>query len=126
MKQVRSEKCHWRAGVVLEPECGSGTSLHGGYCKGAHELFKNVESLGSLFAAAKEMGMAYSKAWRLVHDVEDDFGVQLLDTQGPAGSVVTCEGKRLMSNYEAALEALERAKNEWVESGHAQILQDCG
>ena len=36
--------------------------------RGPYELLKRTETSGSLNAAAKEMGMAYSKAYRIIRD----------------------------------------------------------
>ena len=73
---------------------------HGVFGKGTVALLHGVEEFGSLNRAAKELGMAYSKAWTLIRDVEANFGVQLLDRDGARGSQVTEEGKRLIAVYD--------------------------
>lgn len=70
---------------------------------GPYELLKRVEETHSLHGAAKEMGMAYSKAWRLIGAMEKRLGFLLIKrkTGGPfgGGSRVTSKGKELMKRY---------------------------
>jgi molybdate transport system regulatory protein len=72
---------------------------------GTHELLGRVDQTGSLNRAAKDMGMAYSKAWRLVREVEQRLGVDLFErrTGGPGGggSRLTDEGRLLLQRFEA-------------------------
>ena len=51
------------------------------YGPGTQRLLVLVVQTGSLHQAAKQMGMAYSKAWRIVKDAEDHFGFKLLERQ---------------------------------------------
>lgn len=67
--------------------------------KGVASLCSGVSELGSLNAAAKQMGMAYSKAWRIIKDTESALGFQLLDRDGAHGSKLTKEGSRLLDAY---------------------------
>jgi molybdate transport system regulatory protein len=71
---------------------------------GPYELLRRVEKLMSLHRAANQMGMSYSKAWRLVQTLEERLGFTLLVRKvgGPSGggSRVTSRGKDLMSHYE--------------------------
>jgi molybdate transport system regulatory protein len=70
---------------------------------GPYELLKQVDETHSLHRAAKEMGMAYSKAWRLIGAMEKRLGFLLIERQvgGPSGggSRVTPQAKRLMKRY---------------------------
>jgi len=70
---------------------------------GPYELLKRVEETHSLHRAAKEMGMAYSKAWRLIRTLEQRLGFALLERkvggQSGGGSTVTSRGKDLMNHY---------------------------
>lgn len=72
--------------------------------EGPYELLKRVEKTHSLHRAANEMGMSYSKAWRLIKTIEERLGFSLLDRRigGPSGggSEVTYDGKKLMKHYE--------------------------
>ncbi len=71
---------------------------------GPHELLRRVEKTQSLHRAAREMGMAYSKAWRLIRTLEERLGFALLKRsvggQFGGGSQVTPGAKRLMKHYE--------------------------
>lgn len=83
--------------------------------RGIANLCQGVRDKGSLNAAAKAMGMAYSKAWRIIKDTENSLGVQLLIRDGAHGSVLTEEGSTLLDVYLAvdkkiSQEALELYK----------------
>jgi len=71
---------------------------------GPYELLRRVEKTKSLHQAANQMGMSYSKAWRLIQMLEERLGFILLErkTGGPSGggSKVTPQGKDLMNHYE--------------------------
>jgi molybdate transport system regulatory protein len=72
---------------------------------GAHELLRRVEQTGSLNQAAKDMAMSYSKAWRVMHQVERRLGVTLFEARagGPdgGGSCLTDQGRLLIQRFEA-------------------------
>lgn len=44
-------------------------------------LLKNIAETGSINAACEQMGMAYSKAWRMLKDAADGFGFDIITTQ---------------------------------------------
>lgn len=80
--------------------------------RGIANLCKGVRERGSLNAAAKDMGMAYSKAWRIIKDTEEALGMQLLIRDGAHGSELTQNGSDLLDFYlaideKATKEALE-------------------
>jgi molybdate transport system regulatory protein len=70
---------------------------------GPYELLKRVDETHSLHRAAKEMGMAYSKAWRLIGAMEKRLGFPLIERKvgglSGGGSRVTSQGKELMKRY---------------------------
>ena len=68
--------------------------------RGVAMLCRGVRDSGSLNRAAKNMGMAYSKAWRIVKHTEQAFGFNLLDRDGAHGSTLTREGELLLAAYE--------------------------
>jgi len=80
--------------------------------EGPCELLARVERTGSLNQAAAEMGMSYNKAWRLIRTLEDRLGFPLLVRQvgGTAGggSQVTPQARRLMRQYTALREDVEK------------------
>ena len=47
--------------------------------EGPYELLKRVEKTNSLHEAAHQMGMSYSKAWKLIQTMEKRLGFFLLD-----------------------------------------------
>lgn len=71
---------------------------------GIATLLSQVREHRSLRAAAASMGMAYSKAWRIIRTAEEVFGCKLLDstiggTHG-GGAVLTEAAERLLTAYE--------------------------
>ena len=70
---------------------------------GPYELLKRVDETHSLHRAAKEMEMAYSKAWRLIGVMERRLGFLLIERKvgglSGGGSRVTSQGKELMKRY---------------------------
>ena len=87
---------------IKNPESDSG-SVFG---RGIADLCLGVRETGSLNAAAKGMGMAYSKAWRIIKDTEETLDVQLLLRDGAHGSTLTEDGNRLLDAYLAIEEHL--------------------
>jgi len=86
--------------------------------KGIATLLRGIEDLGSLNAAAKQIRMAYSKAWRIVNETEAGFGFPLIKRDGAKGSTLTKEGKKLLEAYEA----LEADGSAYLESKFKQII----
>ena len=89
---------------IKNPESDSG-SLFG---RGIADLCLGVRESGSLNAAAKSMGMAYSKAWRIMKDTEAALGMQLLNRNGAHGSDLTKEGNQLLDAYLALSERIAK------------------
>jgi molybdate transport system regulatory protein len=79
---------------------------------GPYELLIRVEKRMSLHQAANQMGMSYSKAWRLVRTLEERLGFALLvrkvGGQSGGGSNVTSRGKDLMNHYGRFRKDVER------------------
>lgn len=77
---------------------------------GIAELLDGVEELSSLRAATMRMGMAYSKAWRVMHECEQQLGFKLIDTvaggKNGGGARVTEQGRDLLEKYRALQNAL--------------------
>ncbi len=80
---------------IRNPESESG-SVFG---RGIADLCMGVRKAGSLNAAAKGMGMAYSKAWRIIKETEAALGFQLLNRDGAHGSTLTEEGDKILDTY---------------------------
>jgi molybdate transport system regulatory protein len=85
--------------------------------QGPCELLKQVEKTDSLHEAARQIGMSYNKAWRLIRLMEKRLGFPLLEKQvggqSGGGSQVTPGAKDLIERYERfetdAMKAIEKA-----------------
>ena len=82
-----------------------GDDGHRVFGPGPVDLLERVGELGSLRAAAIDMGMAYTKATRLVRDAERAFGFALTERTvggtGGGGSQLTAEARGLIERYRA-------------------------
>ncbi|HJG30714.1 LysR family transcriptional regulator [Collinsella tanakaei] len=94
----------------------SDDNLPGAFGQGIALLMDGVEEEHSLNRAAKRMGMAYSKAWRIIKEAEGQLGYELLARDGARGSTLTPEGKRALEVYwsikQEVTEILERRVHE--------------
>ena len=97
---------------IMNPDAESG-SLFG---RGIASLCLGVRETGSLNAAAKGMGMAYSKAWRIIKDTEAALDLQLLNRDGAHGSDLTEAGNKLLDTYLAIEEKLQKETEELFEA----------
>lgn len=72
--------------------------------EGPFRLLKCVEETGSLRAAADSMGMAYTKALKLIKNAEMTLGypvtMRLTGGKSGGGSVLTKEGREWLHKYE--------------------------
>jgi molybdate transport system regulatory protein len=70
---------------------------------GPYELLKGVEETQSLHRTANQMGMSYSKAWRLIQTMEGRLGFALLERivggKSGGGSRITPQAKKLIKHY---------------------------
>lgn len=70
---------------------------------GVATLLERVDEHRSLRAAAASMGMAYSKAWRIIRTAEEGFGCKLLSSTvggaGGGGAALTEEAQALLGAY---------------------------
>ncbi len=76
-----------------------------GFGRGIELLLQGVDEHGSLNRAAKELGMAYSKAWNIIRESEKEFHIQLIERNGAHGSELTEEGRSFLEHYQEMLEA---------------------
>lgn len=83
---------------VFAPE---GDKKHA-FGKGTAMLLRGVEAHRSLNKAAKEIGMAYSKAWKSINATEEYLGFKLIERQAQHGSVLTEKGRAFLELYEEA------------------------
>lgn len=84
--------------------------------EGPYRLLKLTDETGSLKKAADQMGMAYTKALKLLNHAEEALGFKLTERQtGGAkggGSKLTVEGRKWMDTYEQYREACTKANNQ--------------
>lgn len=71
---------------------------------GIATLLERVQEHHSLRSAAASMGMAYSKAWRIIRSAEDELHFKLLDSttggQHGGGAALTPEADKLLRAYQ--------------------------
>lgn len=83
--------------------------------EGPAKLLSEIEKLGSLRAAAMSMGMAYTKAFKLIKNAESSLGFALITrvTGGKdgGGSCLTEQGKEWLERYEAYRDACKQANS---------------
>lgn len=93
---LRREKAFWGPGVA--------------------QLLHYIVQHKSLRAAAQQMNMSYSKAWKIIHEAEDALGFPLIATiSGGAkggGSYLTAQGENLLRAYDTMVAELENAVQE--------------
>ncbi|MBE0558986.1 MAG: LysR family transcriptional regulator [Proteobacteria bacterium] len=84
--------------------------------KGPNELLKLVGATHSLRQAAARMGMSYSKAWKVIHAVEDRFGFPLMERtvggRDGGGSRLTPRAKELLNQYDILEKDVQQAMEE--------------
>ena len=72
---------------------------------GVAELLIRVRERRSLRAAAGEMEMAYSKAWKVIRQSENALGCKLLSSttggRGGGGAALTAEAEQLLAAYQS-------------------------
>ena len=73
--------------------------LPGAFGLGCVQLLEGVATEHSLNGAAKRLGMAYSKAWRIVREAEAHLGCVLLLRDGARGATLTPEGEHAVAAY---------------------------
>jgi molybdate transport system regulatory protein len=118
------------------PEITRGTKLtymiwleHSGgraFGEGPYRLLKGVELTGSLRAAASGIGMAYSKARRVIAGCERSLGFPLalrkIGGGTGGGSVVTLKAAELMKAYETLRAEAEEAVGEAYKKHFGQSI----
>lgn len=84
--------------------------------EGPYRLLKLVDEVGSLKKASETMGMAYTKALKLLNNAETVLGFKLTErTTGGSrggGSHLTQQGIEWLNKYEAYRDACVKANEE--------------
>ena len=88
------------------------SELHSVMGTGVTELLKGVKEFGSLRKAAINMGMAYSKAWRIVSKTSEAFGFELIISKIPKGSTLSNEAEALLDAYTEINDELQKQAEE--------------
>ena len=72
---------------------------------GKADLLQAIARLGSISAAARQMGMSYRRAWLLVEGLNNSFRGPLVETlkggQGGGGACLTSLGEEVLQRYRA-------------------------
>ena len=89
--------------------------------KGVAQLLSLTREKGSLSAAYKSMGMAASKAWKILNRAEADLGVKLVERKSGGkqggGSHLTPEGEDILNRYENfQKEVAEAVKHSFIKN----------
>ena len=113
---MMTEEIHWKLTLRLF----SGYSQRS-FGPGIAELLERVEEHKSLRSAAASMGMAYSKAWRIIRTAESVFGCKMLSTaiggKNGGGAQLTPQARQLLESY--------RQFTARVESCAGEAFDDC-
>lgn len=83
-----------------------------GFGPGTCQLLEHIHRTGSIYEAAKFMGMAYSKAWRLIKNTETDFNCMLLERNRRGGSHLTPAAIRMIEHYRYVTAQAKAAANQ--------------
>lgn len=77
---------------------------------GIERLLDGIKVHGSILKASEEMGMAYSKAWKIVKEIEKSNGFKLLErTRGRnRDTVLTLEAEKLLGKYKEFKEKINK------------------
>lgn len=89
---------HKTAARLVIQSCDN--DLPGVFGHGRVLLLQGIAREHSLNRAAKSMGMAYSKAWRIVNEAEGQLDCKLIERDGARGSTLTPAGERAVAVYE--------------------------
>ena len=81
-------------------------------------LLEQIESTGSITAAAKALGMSYRRAWLLVDSMNRSFRKPVVDTvtggSHGGGTAVTTTGKEVIRRYRKTEALAHKAGNEEI------------
>ena len=70
---------------------------------GKASLLEEIVRKGSISAAARNMGMSYRKAWKLIDSINDDFKVEIVSKstggKGGGGAYLSPFGKEMLQRY---------------------------
>ena len=80
---------------------------------GVAELFTLIDETGSVRHASEKMGLSYSKAWKMLRELERQWGFAMMERRpggtGGGGSLLTPPAWDLLRRYRALRWETERA-----------------
>lgn len=93
--------------------------------EGPCRLLHAVEKTGSLRSGASSLGMAYTKALKILNNAEKALGfpltVRAIGGKSGGGTVLTEEGKEWLSRYESYRDACVQANQKLYEEFFAEM-----
>ena len=97
---------------------------------GVAMLIEGVKRTGSLSSAAKEIGMAYSKAWTITKKAQEALGFPLLHSvtggRGGGGAELTPEAVRMMAAYDDYCRKLRAFADELFQEEFGYLQEENG
>ncbi len=95
---------------------------------GPYRLLKIISETGSVRDACNEMGLSYSKAWKILNRMENEMGCKVIirSRGGAEGghSTVTEFGKRYLKSYEEYNESVQAFAKKEMERIFAELNAD--
>ncbi len=95
---------------------------------GPYRLLKIISETGSVRDACNEMGLSYSKAWKILNRMENEMGRKVIirSRGGVEGghSTVTEFGKRYLKSYEEYNESVQAFAKKEMERIFAKLNAD--
>ena len=83
---------------------------------GVIKFLELADATGSIREACEDMGMAYSKGWKILKNAEKAVGLPLpkrtAGGSGGGGSSLTDEGRKLVNGYKAFAAAVDKLADE--------------
>lgn len=99
---------------------------------GISSLLHQIKQYGTILTATQNMGMAYSKGWKIIRNIENGLGFQLVERHPGRGygTSLTPMGDEFLSNYDAFVDEVNRSAeicyqkyfNEYLKAGKGQRL----
>jgi molybdate transport system regulatory protein len=86
--------------ALIKADFGKGVRLGPGKVR----LLEMVAETGSISAAARQMQMSYRRAWLLIDEMNEIFGVPVVETtaggSGGGGAKITAHGKKVITVFQ--------------------------
>lgn len=87
---------------------------------GIAALLHKVDEFGSLQKAASSMNMAYSKAWKMIKEMEEQWGFALTEREAGGrdggGSRLTARARALLNQYDGFIDTAVEEMNQLFNS----------